>query len=312
MRLSKTVVIVSLIASLISFCLFVSDANALVLTAGQMSEVLLAVFGAGVSSFGVGLIEYRYYRIDSEDKLLNKAHLLISAIDGLEEFCLCDIEGCNAEQLLLDYLREEETNRAVAGGPMSIVLSHASRDALIVAIEHCDEGQIAHVIENKHSCFTIYVSDSISELEKVIKSYRYYDRCLKEVVPDIKGLIEQMSYLSQDIPFIKSLGCVKGARKARYLERFIAQEEKAESALRPAIEAIRLFDRGQSSYADVMDSLIVCQKSWVCCDSKENQSRNSFAISLYNSILSFACLTSSKTVPLYESFESKDGTFPVL
>lgn len=312
MRLSKTVVIVSLIASLISFCLYVSDANAFVLTAGQMNEVLLAVFGAGVSSFGVGLIEYRYYRVDSEDKLLKKAHLLISAIDGLEEFRLGHVEGFNAEQLFLDYLREEETNQAVIGGPLSIVLSHASRDALIVAIEHCDESQIAYVIENEHSCFAKYVSDSISELEKVIKTYRYYDRCLKEAVPDIKGLIEQMTYLSQDIPFIKSLDCVNGARKARCLERFITQEEKAETTLRPVFETIRLFDNGQSSYADVMDSLIVCQKSWVCCGAKENQSRNSFAISLYNSILSFARLTSSKTVPLYESFESKDGSFPVL
>lgn len=146
MRLSKTVVIVSLIASLISFCLYVSDANAFVLTAGQMNEVLLAVFGAGVSSFGVGLIEYRYYRVDSEDKLLKKAHLLISAIDGLEEFRLGHVEGFNAEQLFLDYLREEETNQAVIGGPLSIVLSHASRDALIVAIEHCDESQIAYKV----------------------------------------------------------------------------------------------------------------------------------------------------------------------
>ena len=68
MRLSRTIVIASLIIAVISFTLYISPLNAIGLAGEQMNEVLLAVFGAGISSLFVGVIEYGDRRWELEDR----------------------------------------------------------------------------------------------------------------------------------------------------------------------------------------------------------------------------------------------------
>lgn len=48
MRLSRTIVVASFVAAVISFILYICPLNAIVLTDEQMNEILLAVLGAGM------------------------------------------------------------------------------------------------------------------------------------------------------------------------------------------------------------------------------------------------------------------------
>ena len=54
MSLSKSVVVVSFWAASVSSMLYIAPCDAILLSSNQINEVLLAIFGAGISSLGVG------------------------------------------------------------------------------------------------------------------------------------------------------------------------------------------------------------------------------------------------------------------
>ena len=61
----------------------------------KIDDILLAVFGAGISSLGVGTLEYHQQKKEFEDRLLNMVEPLISAVEGLREIDVGSIEGTN-------------------------------------------------------------------------------------------------------------------------------------------------------------------------------------------------------------------------
>lgn len=110
MRLSRTIVIASFITAAISFILYISPLNAIGLTDEQMNEVLLAVFGAGISSLFVGIIEYGDRRRELEDRFLFGIEPLLSALGGLDGNCIGSLSMSeDTLELLLAYYGEEET-----------------------------------------------------------------------------------------------------------------------------------------------------------------------------------------------------------
>lgn len=110
MRLSRTIVVASFITAAISFILYICPLNAIALTDEQMNEVLLAVFGGGISSLFVGVIEYSDRRRELEDCFLFGIEPLLSALGGLDECCIRSLSTPEVTlELLLAYYKEEES-----------------------------------------------------------------------------------------------------------------------------------------------------------------------------------------------------------
>lgn len=120
MRLSRTIVMASSIVATISFIFYICPLNAVILTNEQMNEVLLAVFGAGISSLFVGAIEYCDRCWELEDRFLFGIEPLLSALGGMKECHLGYPLQCKDPLgLLLAYYEEEESGRGVVRLPIA-------------------------------------------------------------------------------------------------------------------------------------------------------------------------------------------------
>ena len=302
MRLQKTIITVSFWATLISFALYIAPCDALLLTNKQVNEVLLAIFGAGVSSLGIGILEYRHCKHAFENKLLLAAEPLISAVGGLRELSVESIgEADDSTRLLLNYLQEEESNRMRARGALSAFpTTHACRDALICAIERCDEGEAESFAQDSNSSSMGYISQAIWRLNNVASSYHSCDKRLKEQSALIESEVEEATYLFGWLNKIPCLAKRSDAKKTSCLNELLSNLNKIRDELEPAFQQARLLACESASISEAFDCFLDTQKHRLSPSCHLNQEQNEYVPALFKPLSQFAKLTKSSDAFRYE------------
>lgn len=302
MRLSKTTIIVSFWATALSFLVYATSLGEVTFGHVKMSEILLAVFGAGISSLGVGILDYHQQKRELEDKLLKMAEPLISAVGGLRDIDIESIEGTDSPaNLLLDYFREQESNAFRKNWAFSFLpVQHDSRNALICAIEQCNESDVESFMQDEGSCSMRYIHRQIDHLNSSIESYRSCDKAIKQHGPLIDDEITHASYLFAWLNKIPLLEKRKDASKTRYLAEFSSTKAAIEKALEPAFQQARLFDCGETCYSEMLACLLDVQKQWLSYAPGQDEAQNSYAANLFEPISQLAKLTKSDLADNYE------------
>ena len=303
LRLSKTTIIVSFWVTVASFLLYVTPVGGMAFGHIKIDDILLAVFGAGISSLGVGILEYHQQKKELEDKLLNMVGPLISAVEGLREIDVGSIEGTNKPaDLLLDYFREAESNELRKKGAFSIFpAKHDSRNALVCAIERCGENDVESFIQDESSSSMVYIHQHIDRLNRALESYLNCDKVLHQQGPLIDSEITRASYLFGWMNKAPCLAKCKDARKTNCLGVFSSSETMIRDVLEPAFQQARLFNCGQTGYSKVLDCLLSVQKRWLSYAPSESGNRNQLATNLFEPISQLAKLTKSDLADNYEN-----------
>ena len=302
MSLSKSVVVVSFLAASVSFMLYIAPCDAILLSSNQINEVLLAIFGAGISSLGVGLIEYCHHKNKLENRLLITAEPLISAVAGLKQ---CNFErigdGVNASSLLVAYFEEKESNELLGKSASPVFpASHVARNTLICAIEHCDEGKCDLYANNPGSSSSRYIARFEKNLLEVANTYRGCDRSFREMGPRFDDEIECFSYLFDCFSRIPVFSNCPSVRKRRCIKEIKESKAEIESKLEPVFGQVRLFDCNQSGYSELLACFLGVQKQWINLDVNAICGENAFARSLFELLSDFASATNSTVAKYYE------------
>lgn len=285
MRLSRTIVIASSIATAISFIFYICPLNAVILTDEQMNEVLLAVLGAGISSLFVGAIEYCDRCRELEDRFLFGIEPLLSALGGLDECCIGFLSTPeDTLGLLLDYYEEEES-RAFWLSVKSDD-KHEKRDCLVQAIEHCEKDECERYYSDKTSSTRRY----LFRLEKDIqKSARQYLR-LAEKFPS-----------EDDVYILKSkLAYFPGTWKLKQMSAIAGKIDAIRSDYQDVIGKSRLFMREGCGYFGLLDAIKKCEKAQMRYDREGMACLDRDAYELYVLVYEFASRCCSPYAEKYE------------
>lgn len=165
------------------------------LSVEQTNELLLALFGAGVSIFFVALLEYGDQKARLEDRLLVQAERVVSLYEGLEE-CLIETSSLDSERtfdLFVKFFEEESKGRV-----RILPVDHSARDRLIQHIEQCGADHCSKYADDPNSNFNRYVERQKHRVDAAAKSY------MSDKIPsyekDLEETIEALDYLLGDGP----------------------------------------------------------------------------------------------------------------
>lgn len=254
MRRTCIAIVLSFLASIASFCFYLSDAPAIFLEAKDMNEILLAVFGAGISMFFTELIEYIYKKRDIEMALLNAAERVISAFAELMPVSIESIGDLNSRdkiQLLIEYFDEEYSNQVLPG---LLLNSHDARDRLIREIEHCDVDECDAIAADRDSHFNRYRMRLLSSIRKSAEGYL---SCFDYSRKDIDDFINICSNISS-VSFPFSLACRK-----TILDSINHTVAEACSVFSKTAGVCRLSKLGEVGYSELLACCQAAEKSWV-------------------------------------------------
>ncbi len=255
MRLSRKIVVVSAFASIASFLAYVSPLPAFVLDYQQMNEVMLAIFGAGVSSLSVGFLEYEHHRNVLEFDLLEHFEPLLSAIAALQCFEVESVgeASCKSMELLKAYYEERE----LSDFPCFACL-HGDRKAahrLLRAMGYKTENEMRQSLDDPHSNFNRYIDRQSKAIEKAADEYMHYLERVKRELPRLKRMVQEMDYLpSRKICFCK-IAVFSNAIKTKSLWHAIEVIEMFLSDLGDVFDKCRLFSRDECGYSDLLLAL---------------------------------------------------------
>lgn len=301
-HLLKSQIVFSLIAIVVSFSFYIAPFSAVLLTCEQMNEILLAVFGAGVSALFVGVMEYWHRMHELESDLLNTAEPLISAVAGLAE---CSIESIadvhDSSDLLIAYFIEESNNALWEKGTGILPESHDKRNCIIQNIEGCSDDECESFATDPNSSSSRYIQRVKCSIIKTTESYRSCDKKFSDTARFIDGHLARFSYLAsnfESIPFLKDL---PGAKKTLLLQEFADAKKQVSDALQPAFSLVRLFDQNDSGFDQLLSMFMKTEKQWLKRGSENGASgeRNSFAYSLFEPLSEFAAITKSPVAKHY-------------
>lgn len=304
MRLSKNQIIVSFVLAIVSFGLYVSSLPPAILNAEQINELLLALFGAGVSTLFVAAMEYKDQKGKLENELLNIAESLISAVAGLKE-CTVESIGASAESmaLLISYLEEESSNALCKEGSNSpFYTCQSKRNQIIQAIENCQDDECASFASDPCSSSSRYIARAKQNIKNAAASYLACDKTMREMGRHIDEKLEEFSYLTDSLVKIPLLKSITKAKKARSLREFKQAKFEVINALEPALQQVRLFYKEESNYAELLSSLKSAEEEWLKFSGAKDSGReiNTFAWKLFESLSDFAALTKSPVAKHYE------------
>ena len=303
-HLLKTQIIFSLIAIVVSFSFYISPYSAVMLSCEQMNEILLAVFGAGVSVLFVGVMEYWHRMHQLENDLLNSAEPLISAVAGLAE---CTVESIgdvrDPAALLIDYFKEERVNAPRRKGAGILPVRHDKRNCIIREIERCSDEKCESYASDSSSSSFRYIQRAEYNIAKSISSYRSCARTLNDTSRINDDLLARFSYLTGSFMSIPLLGDLPGAKKTLFLREFIDAKTKVVDALKPAFGQVRLFDLSDAGYDELLSAFKEAEKQWLRYSFENGSSfkRNTFAYSLFEPLSKFAAMTKSSVAEHYKT-----------
>lgn len=285
MKLSKTIVIASLIASIASFAFYVCPLDAPILTDEQVNEVLLAVFGGGISSFFIGLTEYNNCRKELEDRFLFGVEPLLSTLGGIKE---CAVEPLphigDPVDLLAKYYDEEASNSVQLPGISSS--KHEIRDRLIQSLEHSNLADCERTFSDEKSSSRRYIARLEDSIQLAVKEYL--------------GLADRLPS-GDDVYILKSkMSYFPLSSKRKLIDSIADKFNKARSEFKGVIEQCRLFEKGECHYGELLKSIKDIEASQQrCCRGKEVRNDRS-AAELYELVFQFARKCSSPYASKYE------------
>lgn len=273
MRLSRTIVIASFIVATISFIFYICPLNAVILTNEQMNEVLLAVFGAGISSLFVGAIEYCDRCWELEDRFLFGIEPLLSALGGMKEFHLGYPLQCEDPLgLLLAYYEEEESYVSQLLGISDA--KHEQRDRLIQAIEHCE----------KDECERYYLDED--------SQTRRYLLCLENAFQES---VEQYRRLADKFPSEDDVYILKsksayfpGTWKLKQMSAIVEKIDAIRGDYQDVVGKCRQFNSRDRSYYELLDAIKKCEKEQTRYDREGMAWLDRDAYELYVLVCEFA------------------------
>lgn len=302
MRLLKYEIIYSTIASVASFLLYVSDLQPVLLTVDQANEMLLAIFGAGISTFFAALMEYQHRKRELEDDLLKMVEPLISAVAGIKNVPIELIApGFDSVNMLTAYFEEDESNAMWSGGV--VPMSHGARDALISAIEGCDAEECERYLSDPHSHSSRYIERAKRNLKKQAENYGACDKTFREMDSLVDGELKKIAYLTAQFKLGQSGCCFTANKKSQCLLEFIENKAKVKKELEPAFKQVRSFNSEQASYAQLLSTFVATERA------SRGQSRSAgaadigeaLAMDLFAPLSRFASMTKSPAAGHYET-----------
>lgn len=300
-RLIKTILI-SLIISVVSFGFYLCPQPAILINDNAMNELLLAMFGAGISIVFTESMEYRYRRNELEDSLLSQSERLISSFAGIKEIALEPLGNASAAEtceLLCAYFEERDE-----GSILSQLFSeqHKIRNKIIQIVEGCTESECEAYADNSSSCFNRLIKRVEDSIQQTYESYRF---CFDNRYDKKNQVIETVS----GINYFTELPCFseppRFSKKGRLLYEYKMLIEKDYTELDEVIKACRLFENGQTGYSPLLRAFFQSEKLWNrhCGTSGSlgfTRSENRYAIDLFNKMALFAKRTSSPLAHYYE------------
>lgn len=273
MRLSRTIVVSSFITAAISFILYICPLNAIALTDEQMNEVLLAVFGAGISSLFVGVIEYSDRRRELEDRFLFDIEPILSALGGLDECCIRSLSTPeDTLELLLAYYKEEESRAFRLS--LNLDAKHEKRDCLIQTIEHCEKDECERYYLDKTSSTRRYLISFEDEIQKLVGRYLR----LAEKLPS-----------EDDVYILKSkFAYFPTTWKLRQMTAIANKINAIRDDYRDVVGKCRLFDCGNCGYSELLAAIKKCEKAQTRYDREGRARPDRDAYELYTLVCEFA------------------------
>lgn len=249
MRLEKIQIVAAFVAAVLSFSLYLSPLPPFLLNLDLAHEVLLAVFGAGVSILFAELINYAYHARELEGDLLETAEPLVSSLVALSDLTVESVgDDVPAADLLVAYFEEEESNAFLANAVPSHALSHLCRNRLICAIENCGDDECDKFASDPFSSFSRYVLRAKGYLDDLARKYRWCDEAFRGSGRDLDAKLARLSYLSgpwAEFPLLRRL---PGARKTQSLKKLRSTKAQLETSLEPTFQKVRLFYRDDKNY----------------------------------------------------------------
>lgn len=286
MRQAKNNIIVTALVCTISFFAYISSWPAILIDSMQMNEVLVALFGAGISIFFSSICSYRYERKKLENALLERAERALSGLHGLRECVIESAGGSRASsvELLLGYFEEEE-NRFC--NIIDSQENNVARNKLIRVVERCDESQVETYLNDPNSSFNRFVERSRKSIDSAADSYLYLSDSNFDSCNQLLNIVAEIDYLPLTLHFLKRKRLLEGIRKLveSYME-----------TLTPIVLQSRLFKCKEIGYGQILPDILEAEKKWLSRSSSDSalaQSENDYADDLYRVVQEFASLTSS-------------------
>lgn len=285
MRLSRTIVIASFITAAISFILYICPLNAIALTDEQMNEVLLAVFGAGISSLFIGIIEYNDRRWELEDRFLFDIEPLLSALGGLDGSCIGSLSMSeDTLELLLAYYKEEESRAFRLA--LKLDVKHEKRDRLIQAIEHCEKDECERYYLDKTSSTRRYLIRLEGEIQESAGRYLR----LAEKLPS-----------EDDVYILKSkFAYFPATWKLRQMTAIANKINAIRDDYQDIIGQCRCFNCGDCGYSYLLDAIKKNEKEQTRYDREGMARSDRAAYELYTLVYEFAKRCRSPYAEKYE------------
>ena len=291
MRVSRAIVWASLIAIVASSFLYLSPMPPLVFNAVQMNDLLVAIFGAGIGSLVISLIEHHSNCKELEESLFENIEPLISALAELKECTIESIPDVKYPQRFLKEFYEEQSN-CLAANPL-FPSKNEKRDKLIQAIEKCPLGECERYLNNKESSFRRYLSRMESYLDESVISYLNLD---KKMIYIVKLLVinQQMAYL---FPVI--------SRKNKIIKEINNKLIEIKEKYNSIIGSCRLYKDGNYERGDLLNDFVQSESIWshgcmVSLGGREINVVNRDAYALFTEVFAFAKAVHSPHLIHYE------------
>lgn len=292
MRLEKIQIVAALVAAALSFSVYVSPLPPVLLNLGQAHEVLLAVFGAGVSILFAELINYAYHARELEGDLLETAEPLISSLAELRDLTVESVsDDAPAIDLLVAYFEEEKSNAFWANTGSSHAPSHMCRNRLVCAIENCGDDECDKFASDPSSSFSRYVLRTKDYLDDSAKRYWWCDKAFCGSGRDLDANLARLSYLSGSLAEVPLVRRLPGARKTQSLKNLKSTKAKLETSLEPTFQKVRLFYREDKNYLELLSAFLETRKVLTSLFDGRNGFDRGCALMLFKPLSEFASLT---------------------
>lgn len=296
MKLSRTTILMSFLISTISFLAYISQCPSILLSAQQANEALLSIFGAGISSLFVGILEYRSERTKLEQRIITQVEPILSSIASLQAITVENYTGIADHKHAVDFLVQQLESES----PIQLLSIKAQGDSQT-------NGQLSSrssITNNQRSSssrddhLNRYIQRHKEYISEAARDYaRTADR-LKDSAPSLRVTISEISYLST------ALHIPWGREVEKY--KSLCEMDDIVNSLRSELEdtfgVCRLFIVGQSSHSDTLQALLVAQsllerpgKLEPPSDSKATT--NWYASSLYKELRKYAKLIKYGNIP---------------
>lgn len=253
MRVSRLILWVSFAAAITSLALYLCPVPAIWLSADQVNNLLLAIFGAACPSFAFGLLEYESRVRDNESTYLKLCERVYSEITGLKECVVGTITDDRDLdfRLVLAYLDELDCNTL---SPSFSGTSHTARNNIIKEIEGCELNECCNYAMRPFSRSSIYLDQLESNLITALDSYRQFDSPFKKNRDAIKDLARDICY------FMPHLS--RNKKKTASISCTITLLETVGSCLSDSIGKANLFYADNGSFLDSFCSVKASEDKW--------------------------------------------------